>query len=126
MRGIFAIPILLLLVTAVAAAASAAASRSGTGRMSRALETNNLLLAHQDQLVLGKRYYMRGSSGRPFHIKTKSRFQKGRKVRTKSSSSLSLNEAMKSLLDKIRQKMIEQAVLQALALDFGYNPGSNN
>ena len=97
-------------------------SRSGTGRLIRVLEENNLLLAHEDQLVMGKRYYARGANGYPFHMKTKSGIQEGRVVITKLLRSLPWNKAEESLLDKIRQKIIEQAVLQALAMDLVYTP----
>ena len=94
--------------------------------MNRVLEEKNLLLAHEDQLVKGKRYYARGAYGLPFHMKTKSGIQKERGVLSKLLRSLPCNKAEESLLFKIRQKIIEQAVLQALAVDLGYTLRSNN
>ena len=73
--------------------------------------------AHQDKLAVAKRYYLRGSSGAPLHTKTKSGLQKGRGVTTQFSRSLTLIEFEKPFLDRIRQKIIEQGVLQALHLD---------
>lgn len=74
---------------------------------------------------MAKRYYLIGSIGAPLHIKTKSGLQERRGVTAMFSRSL-IFKFEKSLLDKIRQKIIEQGVLQALDLDLGYIPGSNN
>ena len=148
MRGISALPILLLLGTAAAPAPASRSgtgrmsrsgtgrmsrtlgtgrmSRTGTGRMSRTLGRNYFLQAQRDQLAVAKRYYLIGSTGAPLHIKIKNGLQKWRGVKTQFSRSLPVKEAEKSLMARIRQKIIEQGVLQALGLDLGYNPGSIN
>ena len=140
MRGIFAILILLFLIT------SATTSKSGTGRMKRILKRNNLLIANSDVFAMNRRYHLRGSSGvvlahsfpLSYGIKTKSQNQEGRGVTTPTcwfkhhskcptnawfSRSLPIKEAEESVWDIIGQKIIEQGVLQALALDGSYTPG---
>ena len=103
MRGIFAILILLFLATA------ATASKYRTGRRSKVLERNNLLIAHPNEVAMDTRYYRSGSSGLPVVF---------------PFSRLPGKEAEESFLDIINQKIIEQGVLQALAVDMGYTPGS--
>ena len=127
MRGIFAILILLFFKTA------AATSKSGTERKSRILERNTLLTTPQDELAMGRRYYyLRGSSGVVLAnvIKTKNRNQEGVttppcrfKYHSKCprnawfTRSFPVKEAEESVWNIIGRKIIEQGVLQALALD---------
>ena len=143
MKGILAILILLFWGTAAAS--------SESGRISRILERNKLLVAPQDESAQNRRYYqLRGSSGvvlahfMPFlyGIKTKNGHQvTGRGGRKPTcwfkhhskcprnawfSRSLPVKESEESFMDRIGQKIVEQGVLQALAFDLGHAPGSNN
>ena len=93
-RGIFAILVLLFLATA------ATTSKYRTGRMSRVLERNNLLIAHPNEVAMDRRYYLRGSSGVPVVF---------------PFSRIPEKEVEESFLDRINQ---------ALAVDMGYTPGS--
>ena len=100
------------------------------------MEKNKLKIAQPDY----RRFHLRGSSGvvfahflpRSFGIKNKSRRQEGRGVTTPGCwfkhvfrcprdarfvRSLPLKEAEKSVWDIIGQKIVEQGVLQALALE---------
>ena len=128
---------------------AAATSKSGTGRISRTLGRNNLLIAHSAVLAKSRKCHLRASSGRalthffPFlyGVKNKSRHQDGRGVTTPTrrfkhhskchrnerfSRSLPVKEAEESDWVKIGRKIIKQIVLQALALNGRYTPGSNN
>ena len=102
---------------------AAATSTSDTRGVDRILERNNRLIGHLDN----RRYYFFPFS---FGSKTNSGHQEGRGVRTPicwimhSSKcprnawfSRSLGESEESFSDIIGRKMIEQGVLQALALD---------
>ena len=109
------------------------------------LKSNNLLIAHSAVLAMNRRYHLRGSSGvvlahsypRSYGIKTKSGHPEGRGVMTQTcwfkhhskcprnswfSRSLPVKEAEESDWDMIGRKIIEQGILQALALDGSYTP----
>ena len=145
MRGIFAINILLLSIPSVITSKSRTGRMNRVSPSLRVspgpfLERNNQLIAHSDVLAMNRRYHLRGISGvvlahsfpRSYGIKTKSGHQEGRGSMTLTcwfkhhskcprnamfSRSLSLKEAGESEWDKIGRKIIEQGVLQALALD---------
>ena len=139
MRGISAILILLILSTA------SATRTLGTGRLSRILERNNLLVAptHPDVLAMvmnTNKYRLKVDRGvglpqsfpASYGIKTKSGDQEARGAMTPTcrfkdlskcprnawfSRSLPVRETEESFSDKIGRKLIEQGVLQALAFD---------
>ena len=96
------------------------------------LERNNQLIAHSDVLAMNRRYNLRGSSGVVLTnvIKTKNRNQEGVttppcrfKYHSKCprnawfTRSFPVKEAEESVWNIIGRKLIEQGVLQALALD---------
>ena len=126
-------------------------SPSPSSRQSRSpsLERTNLVKAHSDELAMKRRYHLRGISGfvlahsfaLSYDNKTKIRHQKGRGVMTPTcwfkhhtkcprnawfSRSLPVKEALESVWDVVGRKIIEQGVLQALALDGSYTSGSRN
>ena len=145
MRGSLAVLILLFWARAT----------SKSGRISRILERNKLLVAPQDESALHRRYYqLRGSSGVvlahffPFlhGIKTKTKTKSGHQQTGRGGTKpifwfkhhskcplrkawfsriLPVKESEESFLDRIGQKIVEQGVLQALAFDLGHAPGSN-
>ena len=99
------------------------------------MDRNTLLTTPQDEMATGRIYYsLRGSSGAPFLYgsKSKSRHGQGREVKRLTcwfkhhsfcprdawfSRILPEKETEESLSDIIGLKLIEQGVLQALALD---------
>ena len=145
MRGIFAISILLFSITSATTSKTRTGrirriSPNPSSSQSPTLERNSQLIGHPDLLAMNRRYRLRGSSGvalfhsfpRSYGIKTKSGLQEGRGAMTPTcwfkhhlngprnawfSRSLPVKEAHKSVWDIIGRKIIEQGVLQALALD---------
>ena len=144
MRGIFAILILFSIPSVITSKSRTGRMNrvSPSPRVSPGhfLERSNQLIAHSDVLAMNRRYHLRGISGvvlahsfpRSYGIKTKSQHQEGRGFTTQAcwfkhhskcfrnalfSRSFPVKEAEESLLDIIGRKIIEQGVLQALALD---------
>ena len=128
---------------------SSISSPSPSPSPSPTLERNKQLKGHPGLLAMNRKYHLRGSSGvvlahsfpRSYGIKTKTVHQEGRGVTTPTcwfrhhlkcprndwfSRSFPVKEAKESVWDIIGRKIVEQGVLQALALDESYTSGSNN